>query len=72
MSKNFRKFLNLFKSFLQNGFNEPNNIFSSKVKTKKQLKFVRNWTAGNFSATNVMAIKFYNLVDFNKSFLKWV
>ena len=58
MSKNFCRFLDLFKSFLQDGFNKPNNIFSSKVKTKKQLKFLRNSTAGNFSATNAMAIQF--------------
>ena len=62
----FEMFIRAFR----NGFNEPSNIFSSKVQTKKQLKFVSNLTAGNFRTTNAKAIKFCNLVDFSKSFLK--
>ena len=69
MSKNFFRFLDLYKSF-QNVFNEPNNIFSSNVNTKKQLNFLRNSTAGNFRTTIAMAICFYDFVNFNKSFLK--
>ena len=70
MSKKFWGVWIFIRAF-QNGLNEPNNIFISKVKTKKQLKFVRNITAGNFRITSSMAIKFSNLVDFNNSFLKW-